>query len=240
MHTYNMFLTELKTLNNYLNNILVKEWIHKSQSSADTLILFVFWKSEELCLCIDYYKLNVIIIKNCYFLSLTSELLDWLSDSTVFSKIDLQNIYHWIHIYEDDEWKTAFHTCYKHFKYQVMSFNLINTSVIFQVYINYALQDLVNNFCIIYLDNILVFFKSEEEHYQHLKLIIEYLWCAELYANLKKYKFFKIEIKYLDFLVNKNNLHMNFSYIKIIFDWCSYLFKIFYNIQIFIEFCNFY
>ena len=98
MCTYNMFLTELKTLNNYLNNILVKKWIHKFQNSADALILFIFWKNEKLCLCIDYYKLNVIIIKNHYFLSLTSKLLDWLNDLTVFSKIDLWNVYYLIEI----------------------------------------------------------------------------------------------------------------------------------------------
>ena len=103
MRTYNMFLTELKTLNNYFNNALVKEWIYKSQSSADTLILFVLWKSNELCLYINYCELNVIIIKNHYFLSLTSKLLDWLDDLTVFLKINLWNIYYRICIYENDE-----------------------------------------------------------------------------------------------------------------------------------------
>ena len=94
MHTYNMFLTKLKTLNNYLNNILVKKWIHEFQNFVNTFILFVFWKSKKLHLCVDYCELNIIIIKNCYFLLLISELLDWLNNSTVFSKINLWNIYH--------------------------------------------------------------------------------------------------------------------------------------------------
>ena len=89
MHMYNMFSTKLKTLNNYLNDVLVKKWIHEFQNFADAFILFVSQKNEELHLCIDYYELNVIIIKNYYFLSLTSKLLDWLSDSIIFSKIDL-------------------------------------------------------------------------------------------------------------------------------------------------------
>src|SRR5436190_12873484 len=97
-----------------------------------------------------------------------------------------------------------------------MSFNLTNTSMIFQVYINHVLHDLVDNFCIVYFDNILVFLKSEEEHYQHLQLIIEHLQHIKLYANLKKYEFFKLKVKYLDFLVNKNDLHMNLSYIQTI------------------------
>src|SRR5436190_8599587 len=100
---------------------------------------------------------------------------------------------------------------YRHFEYQIISFNLTNISAIFQVYINHALCDLVDDFCIVYFDNILVFSKSKKKHYQHLQLIIEYLQHAELYANLKKCKFFKSEVKYLDFLINKNDLHMNSS-----------------------------
>src|SRR6266487_3991166 len=108
--------------------------------------------------------------------------------------------------------------CYKHFEYQVMSFDLINTSAIFQVYINHALHDLVDNFCIVYFDDILIFSKSEKEHYQHLELVIKHLQHAELYTNFKKCEFFKKEVEYLDFLVNKNDLYMNFFYIKIISD----------------------
>ena len=103
MCMYNMFSAELKTLNNYLNNALVKKWICEFQSSADTFILFVFQKSEELCFYIDYYELNVIIIKNCYLLSLISELLDWLNNLIIFSKIYLQNVYHKICICQNDE-----------------------------------------------------------------------------------------------------------------------------------------
>ncbi len=76
MYTYNMFSAELKTLDNYLNNTLVKEWICEFQSFAGTSILFISQKSDELHLCIDYHELNTIIIKNHYSLSLTSKLLD--------------------------------------------------------------------------------------------------------------------------------------------------------------------
>src|SRR5438034_9387161 len=102
---------------------------------------------------------------------------------------------------------------YKHFEYQVVSFDLINVSVIFQVYINCVLCDLVDDFCIVYLDNILVFSKSKKKYYQHLQLIIKCLQHAELYVNLKKCEFFKSEVKYLDFLVNKNSLCMNLLHV---------------------------
>ncbi len=136
MHIYNMFSAELKALKIYINNSLAKEWICEFQSSADTSILFVLRKSDKFCLCIDYHELNIIIIKNCYSLSLTSKLLDHVNNSTIFLKINLWNIYHRIHIWENDEWKTVFCTQYEHFEYQVVLFNLTNTSAIFQVYIN--------------------------------------------------------------------------------------------------------
>ena len=157
-------------------------------------------------------------IKNYYSLSLINELLNQLNDLTIFLKIDLQNIYHKICIHKNNEWKTAFYTHYRYFEYQVMSFDLINASVIFQVYINHILQNLIDDFCIIYFNDILIFLKSEKDHYQYLKLIIKYLWHAELYTNFKKYEFFKAEVKYLDFLVNKNNLCMNLFCIKMISD----------------------
>ena len=90
--------------------------------------------------------------------------------------------------------------------------------MIFQVYINQALYDLVDDFCIIYLDDILIFFKFEEKHYQHLELVIKYLQHAKLYVNLKKYEFFKIEVEYLDFLVNEMSLCMNLSCVKTVSD----------------------
>ena len=91
-----------------------------------------------------------------------------------------------------------------------------------------------------YLDNILVFLKFKKKHYQHLQLIIKCLHHAELYVNSKKCEFFKIKVKYFDFLVNEKSLHMNFFYIEIISEWYSHLSRIYYNIQVFIRFCNFY
>ena len=99
---------ELKALDNYIEDALAKGWIRESQSTAGAPILFVPKKSGKLHLCVDYHGLNAITIKNQYPLPLISELLDCLSSSVVFSKIDLRNAYHWIRIREGDEWKTAF------------------------------------------------------------------------------------------------------------------------------------
>ena len=99
---------ELKALDDYIKEALAKGWICKSQSPAGAPILFVPKKSGELRLCVNYCGLNAITIKNRYPLPLISELLDCLSGSVVFSKIDLRNAYHQIRICKGDKWKTAF------------------------------------------------------------------------------------------------------------------------------------
>src|SRR5438045_5053827 len=240
MRTYNMSPAELRALHEYLKEALVKGWIRESQSPAGAPILFVPKKSGELRLCVDYHGLNAITIKNQYPLPLISELLDRLSGSVVFSKIDLRNAYHQIRIREGDEWKTAFRTRYGHFEYLVLPFGLTNAPATFQAYINHALRGFVDDFCVVYLDNILVFSKSEEEHYQHLELVIEHLQQAELYANLKKCDFFKPKVQFLGFIINKNGLCMDPMCIQTISEWCHHPPKTYQDVQVFLGFCNFY
>ena len=229
---------KLKALDSYINEALAKGWIHESQSSAGAPILFVPKKSGELHLCVDYQGLNAITIKNHYLRPLINELLDQLNGSTVFSKIDLRNAYHCIRIREGDEWKTAFHMRYGHFEYLVMPFGLTNAPATFQAYINRALRGYVDDFCVVYLDDILVFSKSKEEHQQHLELIIERLRRAKLYANAKKCEFFKPELEYLGFLVNKDGIKMDPERVTAISEWPRP--QTYHDIQVFLGFCNFY
>ena len=240
MRIYNMSPAELKALDDYIKEALAKGWICKSQSPAGAPILFVPKKSGKLRLCINYHGLNAITIKNRYPLPLISELLDRLNGSVVFSKIDLRNAYHQIRIREGDEWKTAFRTRYGHFEYQVLPFGLTNAPATFQAYINRALRGLVDDFCVVYLDDILIFSKSEEEHYEHLELVIECLWQAELYANLKKCDFFKPEIDFLGFIVNKDGLRMDPARVQTITEWRQHPPKTYRDVQVFLGFCNFY
>ena len=128
---YNLFNTELEVLRTYLNDALVKGWIQFFISSAETSVLFVLKKNRELHLCVNYWDLNQITIKNKHLLPLISETLNWLSEAKIFFKLNLKDTYHHIQIKEDDEWKTAFCTHYSHFKYMIMSFRLVNASVTF-------------------------------------------------------------------------------------------------------------
>ena len=142
----------------------MKGWIHHSVSSAGASVLFVSKKDEGLHLCVDYWGLNQVTIKNQHPLPLIEETMNWLSGVKLFTKLDLKDAYHWICIKEGDEWKTAFYTHYSHFEYIVMPFRLANAPATFQAYINWVLAGLVDVFCVVYLDDILIYFKMPEEH----------------------------------------------------------------------------
>ncbi len=187
---YNLSKTELQMLKEYLDNILVKEWIKCSVSSAEVLVLFVSKNEENLYLCIDYRSLNKIIVKNCHFLSLISKTLNHLSEIKVFIELNLKNAYHCIWIKEDNKWKTAFCTCYNYFKYIIILFELTDAFTIFQTYINQVLVRLVNVFYMIYLNNILIYFSFLAGHQSNIKQILKHLQQYKLYVNLKKCIFY--------------------------------------------------
>ena len=119
-------------------------------------------------MCVDYRGLNKVTIKNRYLLLLISETLDRLYSAKCFIKLDLKDIYYRLQIKKGDEWKTTFRTCYRHFKYIVIPFGLTNASVIFQVYINKSLVGLLDHFCVVYLDNILIYLNLSKEHLDHV------------------------------------------------------------------------
>ena len=166
---YNLSNTELATLRTYLDDALAKGWIQYSTSSAGSLILFVSKKNNDLRLCVDYRGLNKVTIKNRYSLPLISETLDRLNEVKRFTKLNLKDAYHRIRIRKGDEWKTAFRTRYDHFEYLIMLFDLINAPATFQTYINKSLTGLINNFCVVYLNDILIYSSSQEEHLDYVK-----------------------------------------------------------------------
>ncbi len=149
----------------------------------------------------NYQDLNKITVKNHHSLSLISKTLDRLNKVKQFTKLNLKNIYHRLRIQCEDEWKTTFYTHYDHFKYMIMLFNLINASVIFQTYINKILTELLNDFCVVYLNNILIFFVEKIDHVDQMKQILEKLRKFKLYASLKKCEFFITKVNFLEFII---------------------------------------
>jgi hypothetical protein len=162
---------ELAALREFLEENLAKGFIRESKSPAGAPILFTPKKDGGLRMCVDYRGINAITVKNRYPLPLISEIIDRVTGATCFSKIDLKDAYYRLWIKAGDEWKTAFRTRYGHYKFLVVPIGLTNAPATFQAYINKALQGLVDDFCIVYIDDILVFSKTKEEHDLYLQQI---------------------------------------------------------------------
>ena len=170
---YSMSETELKALREYLDDMLGKGFIRPSNSPAGAPILFAKKKDGSLRLCVDYRGLNAITRKNRYPLPLVGDLLDRLRSAKFFTKIDLRAGYNNVRISPGHEWKTAFRTRYGSFEYLVMPFGMTNSPATFQHFMNDIFRNIANIFVIVYLDDILVFSETEEEHRVHVRRVLE-------------------------------------------------------------------
>ena len=162
----------LEVLCKYIDENKAKGWIQESQSPVGYPILFIPKPDNSKRLCIDYQKLNAITVKNSYALPLILELQDRLQRAKWFTKFDIPAAYHQIRIKAREEWKTAFRTCLRHYKYQVMPFGLTNAPATFQSYINNVLQKYLDIFVTVYIDNILIYSEIEEEHRVHVRKVL--------------------------------------------------------------------
>ena len=155
-------------------------------------------------------KINVIIVKNRYFILLIKQLLNRLMKATIFTKLNIRFAYNVLRIRIDDEWKTTFRCKYDHFEYRIMFFKLTNVSTIFQSYIHLTLRESLNIICIVYLNDILIYSNDKSIHKKHVRLILEKLRKFKFFANLKKYYFDLNEIDYLKYLINIIKIKINF------------------------------
>jgi hypothetical protein len=159
--------------------------------------LFVKKKDESLRLCVGYHPLNAVTIKNKYPLPRIDVLFDQLVGSKVFSKIDLRSGDHQIKIRASNIPKTAFSTRYGLYEYLVMSFGLTNAPTYFMYLMNSVFMPELDKFVVVFIDDILVYSKSEDEHTKHLHIVLQRLLDHDLYAKLSKCDFWLREIKFL-------------------------------------------
>jgi hypothetical protein len=172
-----------------LKELLDKGYIHPSSSPWGCPALFVKKKDQSLRLCVDYRPLNVITIKNKYPLPHIDILFDQLVDAKVFSKVDLHSGYHQIKICLEDIPKTAFSIRYGLYEYLVMSFRLTNPPAHLMYLMNSVFMLELDKFVVVFIDDILVYSKNEEEHEQHLRVILQQLRDHQLYAKFSKCAF---------------------------------------------------
>ena len=183
---YRMAPAELKELKAQLEELLRRGFIRPSTSPWGALVLFVKKKDGSLRLLIDYRQLNWMIIRNQYPLPRIDELFDQLHGSRVYSKIDLRSGYHQLMVRENDVYKTAFRTRYGHYEFLVMPFGLTNAPAAFMDSINKVFSPYLDKFVIVFIDDILVYSGSLEEHAEHLRTVLQILRECQLYAKFSK------------------------------------------------------
>ena len=235
---YPLSANELKVLRDYIDENLQRGFIRPSTSPAGAPILFVKKKDGSLRLCVDYRNLNKLTIKNRHPLPLISEALDRLVNAKIYTKLDIRSAYNLIRIREGDEWKTAFRTRYGHFEYLVMPFGLANAPATFQAYINHALRDCLDVFCIAYLDDILIFSDTKAEHVRHVSEVLERLLRHGLYVKLEKCEFHVFRIGFVGFMVYPNGTGMEESRVADVRSWPTP--RSHRDVQAFLGFANFY
>ncbi|KAA0033145.1 DNA/RNA polymerases superfamily protein [Cucumis melo var. makuwa] len=165
---YRMAPAELNELKVQLQELLDKGFIRPSVSPWRAPVLFMKKKDGSMCLCIDYRELNKVTVKNRYPLYQIDDLFDQLQGATIFSKIDLRSGYHQLRIRDSDIPKIAFHSRYGHYEFIVMSFRLTNAPAKFMDLMNKVCKDFLDTFVIVFIDDILIYSKTEAEHEVHL------------------------------------------------------------------------
>ncbi|GBG89590.1 hypothetical protein CBR_g49380 [Chara braunii] len=203
---YRMSEEELSVLRAQLNDLLEKGWIRPSSSPYCAPVLFVQKKNKDLRLCIDYRKLNTQTIRNADPLPRIDDLLERLGGAKFFSKLDLKSEYHQLEIRKEDHYKTAFKTGYGHFEWLVMPFGLTNAPATFQAAMTTEFRHMLERYVLIYLDDILVYNRSLEEHVEHLRTVLERLRQTKYKANHDKCEFARQELEYFGHYVTPKGI----------------------------------
>eukprot|EP00889_Picochlorum_renovo_P006341 jgi/Picre1/33371/NNA_008695.t1 len=196
-------LEELKV---QLDELLEKKFIQPSVSPYGALVLFSKKKNGKIRLCVDYRALNDQTVKNRYPIPRADDLLDQLRGAKYFTSLDMTSGYHQIPIAPEDRHKTAFRTRYGSFEFLVMPFGLTNAPATFQAWMNSILAPYLDTFVIVYLDDILIFSKTEEEHKKHVQMVLDTLTQHRAYLNLSKCSFVQQRITFLGYEISSDGV----------------------------------
>src|SRR3954470_10334173 len=216
---YKMPPHELLELKEEIDKALQKGFIRPSSSAWGAPSLFVKKSDGTNRLVQDYRPINHATIQNKYPLPRINDLYDQLAGSKVFWKLDLRLGYHQIRVHDVDIPKTAFITRYFSYEYTVMSFGLTNAPATFSRLMNYIFMEYLDKFVVVYLDDILIYSKNDEEHAEHLRLILTKLREHKLYAKYSKCEFWLPEVTYLGHVISKDGIAVTPERIQAILDW---------------------
>jgi hypothetical protein len=216
---YRMPPNELVELKIQLQDLLDKGFIRPSASPWGCPALFVKKKDNSLRLCVDYRPLNVVTIKKKYPLLRIDILFDQLAGPKVFSKIDLCSGYHQIKIKPSDIPKTAFLTRYGLYEYLVMSFGLTNAPAYFMYLMNSVFMPELDRFIVVFIDDILIYSKTDEDHADHLRVVLQRLRDHRLYAKFSKCEFWLDSVKFLGHTISSEGISVDPTKVQEVMDW---------------------
>jgi hypothetical protein len=210
---------ELAELKVQLNELLKKELIRPSLSPWGCPAIFVKKKDQSLWMCVDYRPLNAVTVKNKYPLPRIDILFDQLSKTKVFSKIDLRSGYHQIKIRPKDVPKTAFSMRYGLYEYLVMSFGLTNAPAHFMYLLNSVFMPKLDKFMVVFIDDILIYSENEEDHAEHLRVVLTRLREHKLYAKFNKCEFWLREVPFLGHVLSDGGIVVDPTKVQEVLDW---------------------
>ncbi|KAJ9544996.1 hypothetical protein OSB04_024703 [Centaurea solstitialis] len=216
---YQLAPAEMKEMMSQLQELLDKGFIRPSASPWGAPVLFVKKKDGSFRMCIDYRELNKVTIKNKHPLPRIHELFDQLQGASYFSKIDLRSGFHQLKVSEADVPKTAFRTRYGHYEFLVIPFGLTNAPAAFMDLMNRVCRPMLDKFVIVFIDDILVYSMSEEQHATHLREILELLRKERLYAKFSKCEFWLRQVQFLGHVISGDGVSVDSTKIEAIQKW---------------------
>jgi transposase InsO family protein len=236
---YRMSDEELRLVKEYLDENVRKNFIVASQAPFASPVLFVRKPGGGLRFCVDYRKLNALTKKDRYPLPLIEETLAQITGAKILSKIDIRHAFNRIRMATDeDEDLTTFKTRFGTYKYKVLPFGLCNGPATFQHYMNDVLWEGLNEYLSVYMDDILVYSQTREEHVIHVQRVLDRLIEAGLQADIAKCEFFVTETKFLGLIVGIDGIRMDPAKVQAIVDWIAPTNV--HEVRAFLGFCNFY
>ena len=216
---YRLSPAEYAEAKRQIADYLEKGWIEPSSSPYGAPILFVSKKDGTLRMCVDYRAINKVTVRNRYPLPRTEDLFDQLQGAKYFTSLDLTQGYHQLRITPEDVPKTAFRTPFGHFQFRVLSFGLTNAPATFQAAMNDVFRSMLGKHVLVYLDDILIFSKTLDEHQRHLREVLEILRRERFYAKLSKCTFCSAELEYLGHLVGEHGIKVDPRKVAGVVEW---------------------
>ena len=216
---YRLSPKEHEELQAQIDDLLAQGHIRPLQSPYGAPVLFVPKKDGRWRMCVDYRALNKQTIRDRYPLPRIDDLLDRLGKAKHFTTLDLASGYHQIAVKEQDIPKTAFRTQRGQFEFLVMPFGVANAPATFQRMMNSLFKEELDAFVLVYLDDILVFSQTLEDHIRHIRTALQKMRDAKFFARLHKCSFFQEKVEYLGFDVSRDGVQPSPEKVRTVVEW---------------------